>query len=912
MSTTADVNHRLAALTAAGVSVWLDQIRRSLVEGGELARMVAEDSLRGVTANPSIFEKAILGSTDYDEDLAQMAREQLDAKAIYERLAVHDVQLAADVLADVHRSSDGRDGFVSLEVGPELAHDTEGTLAEARSFWERLGRPNALIKIPGTSEGVPAIEQAIYEGINVNVTLLFAVSAYEQVAEAYIRGLERRLEEGKPLNVASVASFFVSRVDTAVDRRLAELGQEGLSGTAAVANARLAYRRFKQIFAGERWERLAAAGAEVQRPLWASTGTKNPSYPDTKYVAELIAPQTVNTMPLQTLIAVGDHGQVPEGTAEIDPAPGLEALAQAGVDLDAVTAELRVDGVKQFEDAMTRLLAGIAERREAVVTGRPPTIQASIPAELLQAVAARVDRAVSESVAQRVWRRDPSLWGGPDVPEIENRLGWLTVSEQMLEQAAELRGLAAECRAEGFTDAVLLGMGGSSLGPEVIRRSFGELPDGLRLQVLDSTHPDVVLAVEESVDIAKTLFIVSSKSGGTIETMSHYRHFRAKAEPSQFVVVTDPGSPLEKLAGEDGLRRVFLNTPDIGGRYSVMSYFGLVPAALMGVNVEALLHRCQVGEQTCATFDSSQSNSGLWLGAVLGELALQGRDKLTFMVSPPIQSFGRWAEQLVAESTGKRGRGMLPVADEPLGPVESYGPDRVFVYLRDPDQVDEAVDRLIAGLGAAGHPTFTLTTDGPVDLGRIFFLAEFATAVAGWALEINPFDQPNVQEAKDNTARVLEAGAIPDLAVAGDSELRLLLRDSGPPHYVAVMGYLPPSAELDEAISQLRAALRAARHPATTFGYGPRFLHSTGQMHKGGPPTGRFLQLVDTPARDAEIPGQPYSFRTLIAAQAAGDLQTLRSHGLVAERVSLEGDPATALRALTERITGLLQAAPKS
>jgi transaldolase/glucose-6-phosphate isomerase len=908
MSTAATkINERLAKLTSAGVSVWLDQIRRSLITGGELRRMVEEESLRGVTANPSIFEKAILGSDDYDEDLVELAREGLEPQEIYDRIAQRDVQLACDVLADVHRESGGHDGFVSLEVAPDIAHNTERTLDMARVYWNAVNRPNLMIKIPGTPEGVPAIEQAIYEGINVNVTLLFAVDAYEAVAEAYLRGLERRQNEGLTLDVSSVASFFVSRVDTNADKKLEALGRTDLAGTAAVANARDAYRRFKRIFDGPRWDALRHGGASVQRPLWASTGTKNPDYSDVMYVEELVGAHTVNTMPLATMMAFADHGNVSGPTAEKDPSAELEALAEAGIDMKQVTDELLIDGVKQFEDAMNRLLAGIEQERAAVVTGKPQTIDAKLPREAADAIAGRVRTAMGESVAQRVWRRDPALWGGAGVPEIEDRLGWLTVSETMLEHASELTTFVKACRAEGFTDAVLLGMGGSSLGPEVLRRSFGEVPDGLRLQVLDSTHPDVISSVQESIDLAKTLFIVSSKSGGTIETLSHYRYFSSLAEPRQFVVVTDPGSPLEQLADTDGLRYTFRNPPDIGGRYSVLSLFGLVPAALMGINVEALLHRAQVGEQNCAHYDSSASNSGLWLGAAIGELARRGRDKLTFFVSEPIETFGLWVEQLVAESTGKHGRGILPVAGEPIGDPDVYGNDRVFVYLRNADQEDEQLDGAVEKLADAGHPTLTLATQGgPADLGRVFFLSEFAVAVAGWALEINPFDQPNVQEAKDNTKRVLESGSVPEFPSAGDEELRALLSDATPPHYVAIMGYLPPSAELDAAVDELRTAIRQATGAAVTFGYGPRFLHSTGQFHKGGPPTGRFLQLVDDPGRDLDIPGEPYSFGTLIAAQSAGDLQTLRDHGLAAERVKLEGDPVSAVRSLTERLTRLL------
>jgi len=437
MSTVTEVNPRLKALTEAGVAVWLDQLGRSLVAGGELARMVAEESLHGVTSNPSIFEKSILGTTDYDDEIGLLAREGADAQAIYDALVVPDVQAAADVLAGVHADTGGRDGFVSLEVQPDLARDTAGTIASARRYWKLVSRPNVMIKIPGTAEGVEAIETAIFEGINVNVTLLFAVSAYQAIAEAYIRGLERRHAEGLSLDVHSVASFFVSRVDSAVDKELAALGgsADELCGTAALANARSAYVLFKELFSGPRWEALAAAGAVVQRPLWASTGVKNPAYSDTMYVDGLIAPDTVNTMPMATLIAVADHGEVPGATADADPSAQLAALAAAGIDMEAVTAKLLDDGIKLFQDAMDGLIAGIDTRRATVVTGRPPTIDASLPPSFEPALAARVKRAVDDKVAQRLWKRDDTLWGGPGLAEIDNRLGWLTVSEQMLDQA---------------------------------------------------------------------------------------------------------------------------------------------------------------------------------------------------------------------------------------------------------------------------------------------------------------------------------------------------------------------------------------------------------------------------------------------------------------------------------------------
>jgi transaldolase len=369
MSTTevTNVNPNLRSLADAGTSPWLDLLGRSLVQSGELARLIAEDSLRGVTSNPSIFEKSILDSDDYDEQLKELldGDKSLSAQELYEHLAIRDVQDACDVMRPVWDEHHHQDGFVSLEVAADLAHDTEKSINGARDFWKRVNRPNVMIKIPGTREGLPAIEQAIYEGINVNITLLFAVEAYEAVAEAYLKGLERRQAESLSLDVASVASFFVSRIDSNVDKRLDGTGHDELKGTAAIANARHAYRSFERIFSGPRWEALRHAGAHYQRPLWASTSVKNPAYKDTMYVEDLVGAHSVNTMPRATLDATADHGQISGPTVQHDPEPALAALAQAGIDLDAVTAELLEDGVAQFEDAMTRLLDGIEKKRGA-------------------------------------------------------------------------------------------------------------------------------------------------------------------------------------------------------------------------------------------------------------------------------------------------------------------------------------------------------------------------------------------------------------------------------------------------------------------------------------------------------------------------------------------------------------------
>jgi glucose-6-phosphate isomerase len=595
------------------------------------------------------------------------------------------------------------------------------------------------------------------------------------------------------------------------------------------------------------------------------------------YVYGLIGPDTVNTMPLATLTAAARDGEVTGATAAEDPTADLEALRDAGIDLDDVTAKLLRDGIDAFVVPMNKLLDGIESKREAIVTSRPEAIEADLPAALEQAVAGRVRRAADDDVVHRIWHRDGTLWAPPGTPEVVDRLGWLDIAEKMLECVDDVEGLADEVRAAGYTDVVLCGMGGSSLAPEVFRRSWpGQT---MTLHVLDSTHPDVIRATLDAIDLDRTLFVISSKSGGTIETLSQFKLFHDRqGDGAHYVAVTDPGTSLAELGRQHAFRRVFENDPEIGGRYSALSYFGLVPAALIGVDVAAVLEAAQVAVANC---QRTEGNSGLWLGIALGELARNGRDKLTFVVDEPLSSFGLWAEQLVAESTGKQGRGILPIADEPAVDPGAYGMDRVFLHIASGDEQNAAH---VAALRKAGHPTITVRAEGAADLGRIFFYSEFATAVAGWVLELNPFDQPNVQEAKDNTSRALAEG--PGEVDAGS--LDDLLGGIEPPRYVAILGYVPYSEETDAAVARFRARLVTEHGVATTFGYGPRYLHSTGQFHKGGPPAGAFVEIVDEPQTDLPVPGEDYTFGTLIRAQADGDLQTLRAHGLDAVRVGKE------------------------
>ena len=513
----------------------------------------------------------------------------------------------------------------------------------------------------------------------------------------------------------------------------------------------------------------------------------------------------------------------------------------------------------------------------------------------------------------RVWQRDHTVWK-PDPKEITDRLGWLTVTGRMRQDLPLLTSLAETVRAEGYGHVALLGMGGSSLGPEVLRQTFGSAPGYPELLVLDSTVPAWIEAVADAIDPKRTLFLVSSKSGGTIETLSLYRYFRDLVDAAaggskagmNFVAITDPGTPLETLARDQGFRRTFANPPDIGGRYSVLSYFGLVPAALIGMDVGALLDRADAMSAGAAAGVPVHNNPGACLGAVMGGAAVEGRDKLTLLTSPSIGSFGLWVEQLIAESTGKEGAGIVPIAGEPApSSLDFYGNDRLFACLRVEDDDNGKLDAQVNALEAAGHPVVRLDLADRLDLGAEFFRWEFATAVAGAVMGIHPFDQPDVQQAKDLTDQVLQerqsAGALP--APEAPRSVENLLSDAGEEGgYVAIMPYVHATAEIEAAFDSLRRRILERKRLPTTLGYGPRFLHSTGQLHKGGPATGHYLQITAERRRDLQVPEAPYTFGALADAQALGDLRALKSKGRRAAAVRLEEVTPEAVEAIGDAL----------
>ncbi|HXO66557.1 MAG TPA: glucose-6-phosphate isomerase [Candidatus Dormibacteraeota bacterium] len=533
------------------------------------------------------------------------------------------------------------------------------------------------------------------------------------------------------------------------------------------------------------------------------------------------------------------------------------------------------------------------------------------------AVEEALERMNRERWAERINAKDGSLWSvDPEkAREIEGWLGWLNVAGDISQELEQFTDLQRDLDVEGYTIAVLAGMGGSSLCPDVLRRTFGTREGALDLTVLDSTDPSTVEAVESGVDLLRTMFIISSKSGGTTETLSHFKYFGSRIAAldadhrgRHFLAVTDEGSGLQKTAVGEEFGWVFLNPADIGGRYSALSYFGMVPAAVMGLDVTRLLAGGQAMGQACR-IDNAADNPGLVLGAALGVAATSGRDKCTLICSPQVASLGMWLEQLLAESTGKEGKGIIPVEGEPLGSADGYGQDRFFVHIRvvgDGAEQDDAVKALMA----AGHPVLTVQLDTPDDIGAEFMRWEFATAAAGALLGINPFDQPNVQESKDNTIAALRRYADSgdfgvDISAAPLEAAGELLSSVKRGDYFAILAYTQPTADVDEALQRIRAAVRDRFGVATTIGYGPRYLHSTGQLHKGGPGTGVYLMLTDQRGPELPIPGADYGFKTLIQAQWAGDLKSLRDHGRRVTMVPMADERTATLAEILELVEGI-------
>jgi len=938
------MSNPLKELTQFDQSIWLDFIRRDMLTSGEMEQLILEDKIKGVTSNPAIFKEAFDSGDLYESAIRAKALQGMSASEIYQSLAIEDIQFATDLFYPVYEETGGKDGFVSLEVSPHLAHNTGGTIEEARDLWQRVNRPNVLIKVPGTEEALPAIKQLISEGINVNVTLLFGLDRYRAVTDAFISGLEERVQAEKSIdNIASVASFFLSRIDVLVDpmleKHMEQGGEKGklaenMHGQVAISSAKKAYQIYKEVFNSDRFKKLKEAGADTQRVLWASTSTKNPDYSDVKYVDALIGPETVNTIPMETLEAYRDHGN-PEFRVEDDLGWAnriLEDLPKLDIDIKEVTQQLEDEGVEKFCNPFDSLMEVLEKQRKKALSLSINKISSdlgSYDSDIQQ----RLQAMNEQDFNDRIWQKDPSLWTEDKESQkmIPDAMGWLEVASKMISAVPRLEHFAEKIRDAGFTHVVHMGMGGSSLAPLLFERTFESADEGLELIVLDTTDPATIHKIEEDIPLKKTLFIVASKSGTTAEPNAFGDYFYNKLKTLKgnndvgrhFVVITDPGTPLVDKANERNYRRIFLNFKDIGGRYSALSYFGMVPAALMGVDIGSLLERALRMQYSCQTTEEASDNPALQLGAVMGEFATKGRDKLTLVLPDSLSTLGMWLEQLLAESTGKEGKGILPVSGEALLDPSAYGEDRLFVHLHLKNEKDADTQAKLNALKEAGYPVVKIEVAEKLDIGQEFYRWEMAVATAGAIIGINAFNQPNVQLSKDKTneliSRVKKEGSLPEqeaalqegeISVYADSAvdsvsqtIQKFLNQAQPGNYFAIQAYLTEEPETEQLLQQLRKTVQKKFDIATTIGYGPRFLHSTGQYHKGGPNTGLFLQLTADEHVELDVPDTNYTFGTLKHAQAAGDLEALKNRDRRTLRVDLGSDVHKGLKQLNKWVS---------
>ncbi|MCA9932785.1 MAG: bifunctional transaldolase/phosoglucose isomerase [Ardenticatenaceae bacterium] len=881
----------LQALNASGQSVWLNYLRRAFMESGELGNLL-EEGIGGITSTPVLFAKAISHSRDYDAELLRLLREGMPAPEIHEALVVDDMQRAADCLHPVHEASDGLDGYVSVELNPALAHDAVGTGAAARRLLRAVDRVNAMIEIPATPEGIDALRDLTSDGISVNVTHVFSIAAYEQAAAAYMDGLDEFFTTHGAWRIApsSVVSFSLSRIDRVVDAELVRLEQGLLLGQAAISLAKVVYGRYQTLFSGPHWEKLARHGARSLRLKWTRTTPRSFDYDPLHYVTALIGPDTVMTFSPVTLNQFRQQGIVaPTLLDERDKAHNyLQALAGLGIDLEAIAAQLQQESLTDFTRQFQALIRSVMIKQEQL-QNEWLRLDMKLGAQET-AVNQNLFTLCRTRAACRMWAHDQTLW--QPIPD-SDQLGWLHLVETMQENLGMLASFVRDVHEAGLHSVVVMGVGGAGLAA----KTLGQLchtTDGLPLHVLTTTHPHTIRRVSRQIDPTRTLFIVADKAGEIFDTQALFKHFYnlvgnvvgADRVGWQFVAITDSGSTLHTLANDLRFRRVFLNDPHMVEAYSPLSYFGLVPAALAGVNLSALLDHalamvCNGSSCNCA---DTGDNVGLQLGAALVALANAGRDKLTLITSPALAAFAPWWEYLLAVSLGKQGQSLVPIVGEPLGAPAVYGDDRTFVYLH--LEGDEPVPQ-VAALQAAGHPLLTLHWQDVDEVGGQFFVWQMATAVAAHLLHINPFTQPDVAQTQQRIHDLLtlyqRQGRLPPgkAAPINRQSLDIFLNSVQPGDYVAIQAFMPQTAEHDAILQSFRTCLRE-RYIATTVAYGPDYLHTTDQLYQGGRRNGHFLQLTQPlPLEDVHIPDEAgesaatLSFGVLTMAQALADGQAL-------------------------------------
>ena len=905
-------------------SIWFDNIDRNLIKDGWLRNQIEKEVIFGLTSNPSIFKKAITTGYGYSMDIQSMSWAGLDTKLIYERLVIEDIQSVSDLLYPTYEATKQVDGYVSLEVDPTYANNPELTIEEAKRLWKLVDRKNLMIKVPATRAGIPAINELIASGINVNVTLIFSVNRYLEVIDAYFSGLEERIKNNLPINhIHSVASFFVSRLDVKIESKVAEIIQSGIVkeskvqpylGKLAILNALYAYEEFDASRNTKRFKKIAEKGGNIQRPLWASTGTKNANYSDVLYIEGLLLPDTVNTVPPKTLTAFLDHGKCnmvdhSAGKSGFENAENM--LEDFGVNFKEVWVELEEEGVTAFISAQKDLLEAINRQHDYFLRSL-----GGLEVQLKK----RMETLKSKEFLTKFFASDAALWTTEpsEVDEVLHRLGWIDapiLSRAIIDEADDL---LKELRKDGFTHALVVGMGGSSLAPEVFSKIFidgGKSRErGLALSIIDSTDPIQIDEKIHEIPIEKTLLIISSKSGKTAEVKALLAYFWKLVEEvdeqspgEHFIVITDPGTPLEKLGLERNFRKVFNADPNVGGRYSALTAFGIVPAVLAGIDGHRLLDAADHMRAKCSQSSLIEKNHGFVLGSAIAEAYFNNRDKVTILADPIYSAFGPWLEQLIAESSGKSGKGILPIDSEPIIPAANYSNDRVFYYLRNSGKQDGLVNALVD----LNHPVFVSYLDDKFDIAAEIYKWEIAIAAVCSFIQVNPFNQPNVQESKSITHEMIRAYkknpifeerdiilSNNEYSVYGNMEIEKYNKtikeiaeefftiNAG--DYISINAFLPRIEAYEYVLQQLRKHLLNTYSVPVTLGFGPRFLHSTGGLHKGGKNNGLFLIISQNTLIDYKIPGKGMDFSILEKAQTLGDMQALEQNNRRVLRIHLK------------------------
>ncbi len=896
-------------------SLWLNYLRRSLFEGGRLRDLI-EEGVSGIMGNFSLMRRVIAQSYDYEEDLKHFLsfEPRSSSQALYEKLSLEDVRLAADFFFRIYEESEGEDGFVGVDLDPHVYQEEGRGIEEARRILREINRPNVMIKIPATREGLSLFESLISEGISVNVTHIFSLAHYEEVAKAYLRGIEKCQRAER---VISLASFSLISLESRVDEELKIIKKEealALRGKVAFALAKLILKKEKEIVEGGEWRKARERGARALRIMWVEAMRKDASYPELYYFERLIDRETgfiLSPSALEAFRKVGKRKVSLEKEMGGEEAL-IEKLGSLGINLQQIGEELQKKELESLRHSFDLLLIALEEKMHS--GDRLKRLEFALSNYQLK-TEERVSEWKMKGISPRLWRKDLTLWVRKRVSEAEGRLGWLGLPQEMEGKLERLEEFSSRVRERGIKGVIVLGMGGASLAPEVFSKVFGKAEGYPELLIFDSTHPQAVLSLEKNLDLSQTLFIISSKSGTTLETLSLFRYFWEKArlkipEPGRnFVAITDKGTPLHKLAEERKFWEVFNPRKDVGGRYSAFSEFGLLPAACSGVEVRKLVENGLIAAESSAFCVPEDKSTAFFLAASLAEIASE-RDKLTFLASSSLRSFPNWLEQLIAESTGKEGKGIIPVVDEPEVSCAEYGKDRFFVFFVLEEEGKEETVKKLREMESLHHPWILLKLKNKYELGGEIFSWEIAVALACSALGVNPFDQPDVELTKEYTQRMMDwekregkgEERILEFSIDEPEKLSQALRrwlgeiEEG--DYLSLHAYLPPSPLNERFLQSLRLKLLKKSGLATTLGFGPRFLHSTGQLHKGGPNKGLFLQIVDEPEEEVKIPETDYSFRKLIKAQAKGDYQALKKRGRKVFRVNLKQDVFEGLKTL--------------